>query len=30
MLYIPYLFARTQGLRATRQVAEALSEELGY
>ncbi len=30
MLYIPYLFTRDEGLRATRQVAEALSEELGY
>lgn len=30
LLYIPYLFARAQGLRATHQVAEALSEELGY
>jgi anion-transporting ArsA/GET3 family ATPase len=30
MLYIPYLFTRDEGVRATRQVAEALSEELGY
>lgn len=30
MLYVPYLFARDRGVRATRQVAEALSEELGY
>jgi len=30
MLYLPYLFTRAQGLRATHQVAEALSEELGY
>ena len=30
LLYIPYLFARGQGMRATRQVAEALSQELGY
>jgi anion-transporting ArsA/GET3 family ATPase len=30
MLYVPYLFARSQGLRATRQVAEALGAELGY
>jgi hypothetical protein len=30
LLYVPYLFARTHGLRATHQVAEALSAELGY
>jgi hypothetical protein len=30
MLYIPYLFFRSHGLRATRQVAESLSAELGY
>jgi len=30
MLYVPYLFARLHGLRATRQVADALGEELGY
>jgi anion-transporting ArsA/GET3 family ATPase len=30
MLYVPYLFIRSHGLRATRQVAEALSAELGY
>ena len=30
MLYVPYLFARTHGLRSTTQVAEALSQELGY
>ena len=30
MRYVPYLFARTHGLRATRQVAEHLSEELGF
>ena len=30
MLYVPYLFTRAHGLRATRQVAEALSAELGY
>jgi hypothetical protein len=30
VLYVPYLFARSHGLRATRQVAEALSAELGY
>jgi anion-transporting ArsA/GET3 family ATPase len=30
MLYVPYLFIRSHGLRATRQVADALSAELGY
>lgn len=30
LLYVPYLFSRTHGLRSTRQVAEALSAELGY
>jgi anion-transporting ArsA/GET3 family ATPase len=30
LLYVPYLFTRTHGLRATHQVAEALSAELGY
>lgn len=30
MLYVPYMFLRTHGMRATRQVAAALSEELGY
>jgi len=30
LLYLPYLFTRAQGLRATHQVAEALSDELGY
>jgi anion-transporting ArsA/GET3 family ATPase len=30
LLYIPYLFARTSGLRSTRVVAEALAAELGY
>jgi anion-transporting ArsA/GET3 family ATPase len=30
MLYVPYLFFRSHGLRATRQVANALSAELGY
>ncbi|MCZ7524994.1 MAG: ArsA family ATPase [Acidimicrobiia bacterium] len=29
MLYLPYLFVRTHGLRVTRMVAEALGEELG-
>jgi hypothetical protein len=28
LLYLPYLFARSHGLRAVRQVARALSEEL--
>ena len=30
LLYVPYLFVRSHGLRSTRQVAEALSAELGY
>jgi anion-transporting ArsA/GET3 family ATPase len=30
VLYVPELFLRSHGLRATRQVAEALSAELGY
>ena len=30
MLYVPYLFVRTHGLRSTRQIAEALSAELGH
>jgi anion-transporting ArsA/GET3 family ATPase len=30
MLYVPYLFVRSHGLRSTRMVAEALSAELGY
>jgi len=30
VLYVPYLFARSHGLRATHQVAEALAAELGY
>jgi anion-transporting ArsA/GET3 family ATPase len=29
MLYVPYLFVKASGLRATRVVAEALGEELG-
>ena len=29
MLYVPYLFSRTHGLRETRMVAEALGAELG-
>ncbi len=30
MLYVPYLFLRSHGMRATCQVAAALSAELGY
>ena len=30
MLYVPYLFSRTHGLRSTRVVAEALAAELGF
>lgn len=30
MLYMPYLFFRAHGLRATSQIADALSAELGY
>ena len=30
LLYVPYLFSRSHGLRATKQVAEALSAELGF
>ncbi|MDP1819218.1 MAG: ArsA family ATPase [Acidimicrobiales bacterium] len=30
LLYVPYLFQRSHGARATRQVAEHLAEELGY
>lgn len=30
LLYVPYLFTRSHGLRTTRQVAEALGAELGY
>ena len=30
LLYVPYLFLRSHGLRATHQVAEALGAELGY
>ncbi len=30
LLYVPYLFARTHGLRSTRVVADALAGELGY
>jgi len=30
IIYVPYLFTRSHGLRATKTVAEALSGELGY
>jgi anion-transporting ArsA/GET3 family ATPase len=30
LLYLPYLFTREHGVRATRQLAEALAAELGY
>jgi anion-transporting ArsA/GET3 family ATPase len=30
MLYVPYLFSRSHGLRSTRIVAESLAAELGY
>jgi len=30
MLYVPYLFTRTHGVRATMNVAESLGAELGY
>lgn len=30
LLYVPYLFTRSHGLRATHQIAEALSQELGH
>lgn len=30
MLYLPYLFTREHGVRATRQLADALGAELGY
>jgi anion-transporting ArsA/GET3 family ATPase len=30
MLYMPYLFFRSHGMRATHQIADALSAELGY
>lgn len=30
LLYVPYLFLRSHGLRATHQVADALAAELGY
>ncbi len=30
LLYVPYLFFRSHGLRATHQLADALAGELGY
>ena len=30
LLYVPYLFLRTHGMRATRMVSQALAEELGF
>ncbi len=30
LLYVPYVFSRSHGLRSTRQVAAALADELGY
>jgi hypothetical protein len=30
LLYIPYLFFRSHGLRATHQLADALAAEMGY
>jgi hypothetical protein len=30
MLYLPYLFTRSHGLRTTKQVAASLGEELGF
>lgn len=30
LLYVPYLFQRTHGVRATRMIAEYLGEELGF
>jgi hypothetical protein len=30
LLYLPFLFTRSHGLRTTRQVAESLGEEMGY
>jgi hypothetical protein len=30
LLYVPYLFSRTHGMRSTRHVAEALAAELGF
>jgi anion-transporting ArsA/GET3 family ATPase len=30
MLYVPYLFSRSHGLRSTHQVADALGQELGF
>jgi hypothetical protein len=30
LLYLPYLFVRSHGMRSTRYAAEALGAELGY
>ncbi len=30
LVYVPYLFSRTSGIRAVRQIATALADELGY
>jgi anion-transporting ArsA/GET3 family ATPase len=30
LLYVPYLFARSHGLRSSHQIAESLGQELGY
>ena len=30
LLYLPYLFSRSHGLRTTKQVAGSLGEELGF
>jgi hypothetical protein len=30
MLYLPYLFTRSHGLRTTKQVSASLGEELGF
>jgi hypothetical protein len=30
MLYVPMLFVKSHGLRSTRQIADALSAELGF
>jgi hypothetical protein len=30
VLYLPYLFHRSHGVRATSRIAEALGEELGF
>ncbi len=30
MMFVPYLFTRSFGMRATRTVADSLAAELGY